>query len=94
MSKRWNNNAFIDDITVSRAFRGKGIGTQLMNAAVNWGKENNLYGVSLETQDTNLWACRLYIKYGFTLGGMDRLVYAAGDCKKETALYFYLLPTE
>ncbi|MDR2569223.1 MAG: GNAT family N-acetyltransferase [Oscillospiraceae bacterium] len=91
--RRWNNNAFIDDLSVGRQFRGKGIGTKLMNAAVNWSRENNLYGVSLETQDMNLLACRFYIKYGFMLGGIDRLVYTAEDYIKETALYFYLLPT-
>ena len=90
--KRWNNNAFIDDLSISRQFRGKGIGTTLMDAAVNWSKENNLNGVSLETQDINLLACRFYMKYGFKLGGIDCLVYTAEEYKKETALYFYLLP--
>jgi streptothricin acetyltransferase len=63
----------------------------LMDAAVNWGRENGLHGVSLETQDNNLFACRFYIKYGFKLGGADRRVYDAFTNREETALYFYLL---
>ncbi|MCL1858571.1 MAG: GNAT family N-acetyltransferase [Oscillospiraceae bacterium] len=90
--KRWNKNAFIDDLAIDRAHRGKGVGTMLMNAAVDWGKEHELYGVSLETQDWNLRACRFYLKYGFKLGGIDRNVYDAHVYRGETALYFYLLP--
>lgn len=36
MSKRWNGNGFIEDVTVDRAFRGCGIGRRLMDAAVRW----------------------------------------------------------
>ena len=63
-----------------------------MNAAVNWGNENGYYGISLETQDNNLLACRFYLKYGFRLGGIDRYSYDAFPNRGETALYFYLLP--
>ena len=87
---RWNQNAFIDDLLVARAHRGCGAGTQLMDAAVAWGRGRGLQGVSLETQDTNLLACRFYMKYGFRLGGIDRMVYTAEGYREETALYFYL----
>lgn len=90
--RRWNQNAFIDDLLVAAAHRGRGVGTMLMDAAVRWGKENGLHGVSLETQDNNLLACRFYLKYGFKLGGIDRRVYDASPYRGETALYFYLEP--
>jgi len=92
--KRWNNNAFIDDLAVDRAHRGKGVGTILMDAAVEWGKENGLRGVSVETQDLNLHACRFYLKYGFKLGGIDRFVYTAEGYSGQTALYFYIADFE
>ena len=92
VGKRWNKNAFVDDLLVDRVHRGHGVGTMLMDAAVNWGKENNLHGISLETQDNNLYACRFYVKYGFKLGGIDRHVYDVFPNRDETALYFYLLP--
>lgn len=90
--KRWNGNAFIDDLAVDRAHRGQGIGRRLMDAAVKWGRENKLHGVSLETQDWNLLACRFYLLYGFQLGGIDCRVYDKFETRSETALYFYLLP--
>lgn len=90
--RRWNRNAFIDDLAVDYAHRGHGVGTLLMDAAVGWGRENKLRGVSLETQDWNLLACRFYLKYGFTLGGADSHVYdELPPSRGETALYFYLL---
>jgi len=92
VGKRWNNNAFIDDLAIDREHRGQGVGTMLMDAAVAWGKEQGPHGISLETQDLNLYACRFYLKYGFKLGGIDRLVYTAPAYRKETALYFYILP--
>ena len=92
VGRRWNKNAFIDDLVVDKAHRGRGVGTMLMDAAVNWGKENGYHGISLETQDNNLLACRFYLKYGFKLGGIDRHSYDAFPNRSETALYFYLLP--
>ncbi|WMJ86303.1 GNAT family N-acetyltransferase [Anaerocolumna sp. MB42-C2] len=88
--KRWNGNAFIDDLAIDRAHRGHGVGRMLMDAAVQWGKDKGLNGVSLETQDWNLLACRFYLKYGFKLGGIDTKVYTHSLYKGKTALYFYL----
>ena len=92
IGRRWNKNAFVDDLLIDRAHRGHGVGTMLMDAAVQWSRENGYHGVSLETQDWNLLACRFYLKYGFKLGGIDNRVYDAFEPNKnETALYFYLL---
>lgn len=88
--KRWNGNAFIDDLKVDRAHRHKGVGKLLMDAAVQWSKEKGLNGLSLETQDSNLLACRFYLKYGFKLGGIDTKVYTHPLYKQDVALYFYL----
>ena len=92
VSKRWNGNAHVDDIAIDRAHRGRGVGTMLMDAAIEWGGEKGLQGVSLETQDWNLLACRFYLKYGFKLGGVDLHVYDSTVSRGETALYFYLFP--
>lgn len=90
VGKRWNNNSFIDDLAIDRAHRGQGVGKMLMDAAVQWSKEKGFNGVSLETQNGNLLACRFYMKYGFKLGGIDTMVYTHPLYKKDIALYFYL----
>jgi len=92
VSRRWNRNAFINDLMVDAAYRRHGVGRLLMDAAVRWGKENGLHGISLETQDSNLLACRFYLKYGFKLGAVDCHIYDAFQNRDESALFFYLLP--
>ncbi len=89
--RNWNQLAFIENLAVDQSFRGHGLGTRLMDAAVGWAKGSGLCGICLETQDWNLLACRFYMKYGFRLGGIDQMLYSAGPYAKETALYFYLL---
>lgn len=88
--RRWNGNAFIDDLLVDRIHRGHGVGKMLMDSAIQWSRDNGLNGLSLETQNDNLLACRFYLKYGFKLGGIDTKSYTAPLYKGRVALYFYL----
>jgi len=92
VSRSWNGCAQIDEIMISRPHRGAGIGRALMDEAVLWAKQNNLSIMRLETQDTNVAACRFYERYGFKLGGFDRHLYDAVDTdqRAETALFWYL----
>ncbi len=85
----WNGMARVEDIRVDEAFRGKGIGRKLMDAAMNWAKAQGFSIVCLETQDINAAACRFYAAYGFVLSGVDYEVYETTGSKGETALYWY-----
>ena len=88
--RRWNGNAFIDDLSIDAAHRRHGLGKLLMDAAVMWSREHNLNGVSLETQDNNIAACMFYLNYGYVIGGIDTKSYTHPSYRGETALYFYL----
>ncbi|WP_223218215.1 GNAT family N-acetyltransferase [Rhizobium wenxiniae] len=92
VSQAWNQCAEINDIMISRAYRGAGLGRALMDEAVSWAKENGLAIVRLETQTSNVSACRFYERYGFKLGGYDRHLYDAlrQSDRSETALFWYL----
>ena len=91
ISKGWNNYAVIDDFAVDRNIRRAGIGTRLMDQAVEWAKEHGLPGLRLETQSNNVQACRFYRKYGFDLGGHDKYLYTALEQScSEIALFWYL----
>ena len=91
LAEGWNGDCRVEDLAVRRPHRGRGVGTALMDAAKAWAAARALPGLTLETQDNNLPACRFYQKYGFTLGGMDTRVYRNTPYREETALYFYLL---
>jgi streptothricin acetyltransferase len=89
--KNWGRYAFIDDLMVIKNARGKGVGHALINQAIEWAKQNQLMGLTLETQDNNLWACRFYSKCGFRIGGIDDMLYDNfPDIADEKAIFWYL----
>ena len=91
MRKNWNRYAFIEDLAVARDHRGKGIGSMLVERAKAWAKQKELSGLMLETQDTNLPACRFYHKNGFEIGAVDTMLYANFEASRhEKALFWYL----
>jgi streptothricin acetyltransferase len=88
----WNRYAYIEDLVVNPDYRGLDIGRRLMERGIQWARENQFPGVTLETQDDNVPACMLYQSCGFVLSGFDRNVYKAMNPQtKETALYWYLI---
>ena len=90
--KYWNQYAYINDIRVSKKFRGKGIGKALMQRAIEWARESDCIGLEVETQDVNVKACLFYKKLGFELGGFDMFRYRSSPKEKdEIALNWYLL---
>ncbi|AYA74363.1 GNAT family N-acetyltransferase [Bacillus sp. Y1] len=88
--KDWNHFCYIGNIAVKEEFRGYGIGKLLLTKAEEWAKQRKLIGMSLEAQDDNLGACRLYVKQGFILGGVDTLKQSYNP-NIETTLYWYKL---
>lgn len=90
-SVAWNGYGLIEDLAVDRSLRGMGAGRLLMDEAIRWAREAGLPGLRLETQSTNVPACRFYQRYGFVLGGFDRHLYGPPEPGgRETALYWYL----
>ncbi|WP_263143422.1 GNAT family N-acetyltransferase [Pseudomonas sp. RIT-PI-AD] len=91
VSENWNGYALVDDLGVESSYRRQGVARLLMDAAVSWAKARGLPGIRLETQDNNVPACLFYQRYGFQLGGIDRLLYSAQpETQRETALFWYL----
>jgi RimJ/RimL family protein N-acetyltransferase len=54
---------------VSRDWRGRGVGTALVAAAIEWGREHGLHKLSLSVFPHNEAAIGLYRKFGFTEEG-------------------------
>ncbi len=90
MRRNWNRYCYIEDIEVGRAHRQLGIGKQLIAAAIAWAKAGGMPGLMLEAQDVNLIACRFYQRLGFTLGGVDTLLYANTPSRGERAMFWYM----
>lgn len=63
-------------ITILKEWRGKGIGTALMQHIVDWARANPVIKrVELEVFTTNPRAAKLYERFGFEAEGVKRQVY-------------------
>jgi ribosomal protein S18 acetylase RimI-like enzyme len=62
-----------------------------MSRAIEWAKHQNFPGITLETQDNNVPACKFYEKCGFVLGGFDLYAFRNLSNASEIALYWYLI---
>lgn len=87
----WNKFGYVEELVVNPEFRGKGVGHALMARAIEWAKGQNLPGLTLETQDNNVPACKFYEKCGFVLGGFDLFAFRNLANASEIALYWYLI---
>ena len=90
LKRDWNKYAFIEGICVAKSARGQGVGTALIQKAIEWAKNSNLKGLALETQDNNLLACRFYAKCGFVIGAVNTMLYKNFD-SEELAVFWYLM---
>ncbi len=90
LSKYWNRFALLDDFVVEPKFRKQGVGRALIQSCIAWAYEKGFPGVTLETQDINVPACRLYESCGFKLHGFDAYLYKAMNLP-EIALFWYLV---
>jgi RimJ/RimL family protein N-acetyltransferase len=62
-------------MSVAREWRGKGVGTALMQACVDWARERGIHKLALQVWPHNEAALRLYEKFGFQREGLLRRHY-------------------
>jgi ribosomal protein S18 acetylase RimI-like enzyme len=79
----WNNRLRVTELWVLEKYRHQGYGGLLLEYAKNLGREKNCRGLVLETQSCNIPAISLYLKYGFSLIGLDTTCYSPNDIEKK-----------
>lgn len=79
--------AVLWDIRVAPGVRSRGVGTQLFHGAEAWARSRGCRTMKIETQNTNVAACRFYARMGCTLGSIDRFAYS--DIPDEVQLIWY-----
>ena len=80
--------ALLQWIVIDRPWRGRGIGRELMAQALAWTRAHGLRAIVLETQNTNIDACRFYLRLGFRLSGVQDLFYFDERVAEESALFW------
>jgi ribosomal protein S18 acetylase RimI-like enzyme len=81
--EKWNNRMRIWEFLIEEKYRRKGIGTLLMNKAVEIGKNKGARMLVVETQTNNLDAISFYLNFGFELIGFDIAAYSNQDIEKK-----------
>ncbi len=69
------DEANIMNIVVKKSFRHHGIGSILLENLLNYSKDNNLKTITLEVNEHNLSAIRLYDKFDFDHIGIRKKYY-------------------
>ena len=69
------DEADIMNIVVKKTFRHNGIGSILLEHLINYAKANNLKTITLEVNEHNLSAIRLYDKFNFDHIGIRKKYY-------------------
>jgi GNAT superfamily N-acetyltransferase len=83
--------AVLWDIRVRPKRRRHGVGTALFRHATDWARGKGCRQMKVETQNTNVPACRFYAAQGCVLGGINRFGYAAcPSAAHEAMLLWYL----
>lgn len=86
----WRNTATIWAIFVDSAWRGQGLGADLLHRAEAWARAQGFRALVLETQTNNLPAIRFYLKHGFEIAALDTRFYTNQDqARREVALFLY-----
>ena len=86
-----NKFAQLFDIRVHPEVRHLGIGTRLIQHTADWVRHLGYKYLKIETQNTNVPACRFYASQGCELGNIDRFAYAAyPEIAHEIRLLWYL----
>ena len=85
--QKWNNTMRVWEFLVKEEYRGRGVGTALMDMAARIAREKEARMLVLETQSCNVPAITFYLKFGFDLIGFDTAAYSNNDIdKKEVRL--------
>lgn len=79
--------AVVWDLRVAPAKRGQGVGASLFRAVEDWAASRGCRQLKVETQNTNVAACRFYARQGCVLGALNR--YAYPDLPEEIQLLWY-----
>ena len=83
--------AVLWDLRVRPERRRQGIGAGLFRYATEWALSKGCRQMKVETQNTNVPACRSYARQGCVLGGINRFGYATCPAvAHETMLLWYV----
>ena len=80
------NEGHITNVAVKKEYRGKGVGTKIIDAFIDIAREKEMIGITLEVRVSNDIAKNLYKKNGFIMEGIRKEYY---EDNKEDAIIMW-----
>jgi ribosomal protein S18 acetylase RimI-like enzyme len=81
--EEWSNRLRVTVLWIDDAYRRQGIGTALMDIAIQRARDEKRRVLMLETQSRNESAVDFYLAYGFSLIGFDACAYQNNDLDRK-----------
>ncbi|MBI5930101.1 MAG: GNAT family N-acetyltransferase [Chloroflexi bacterium] len=88
----WRNTVWIWNIMLDVDARGQGIGREMIQHTISWGRRRGLRAILLETQTNNVPACKFYLRMGFQLAGINTAFYTNQDMERDEIALFWVFP--
>lgn len=89
LQQAWFKYMYLYDLKVNAAFRGRRVGTMLIEKSKEIAVQQGYRGLYTQGQDNNLGACLFYLKNGFVIGGLDTNVYKGTSQEGKKDILFY-----
>ena len=78
-SPKTQHSATLNGLYVRSAYRRQGIGTQLVQATIEWARAHGVDVLKLAVSDANVEAIRFYAQRGFRVYGLEPHAIRVGD---------------
>jgi ribosomal protein S18 acetylase RimI-like enzyme len=86
--QQWNNALLVWEFHIASSYRGRKIGTQLMEQVIRTGLDVGARMIICETQNTNAPAIHFYRKAGFEMDAVDLSLYTNTDVQEGEVAVF------
>ncbi len=84
----WNNTVELVNLRVDLDFRREGLGRRLWHLGLAYARQAGVRAMMIETQNTNLAACKFYERMGCQLVGLNEAFYTNDGAATEIALFW------
>ncbi len=84
----WNHTVVLWNLMIDLDYRRNGLGRRLWHRVLEFARQADIRAIQIETQNTNVPACRFYERMGCQLVGVHETYYTNDGLATEVALFW------
>ncbi|HLY27095.1 MAG TPA: GNAT family N-acetyltransferase [Aggregatilineales bacterium] len=89
--QNWNDTVFVWNLMIDKDYRRRGLGRRLWHRALEYARDMDVRAIMVETQNTNVAACKFYASMGCRLVGLNEAYYANSSDEEVALFWAYFL---